>query len=90
MTELHDVKFRDGTTSRVGTAWLKRWPEDIAEVDGEPFGEPTSGDGAEAAPPETDEATPALAADTPDPEGDPTEAAEAAEAPKPGRKRGAR
>lgn len=37
MPQLHDVKFKDGTTSRVGSVWIKRWPEDIVEVDGKPL-----------------------------------------------------
>ncbi|MCA0379819.1 MAG: hypothetical protein LCH36_10360 [Actinobacteria bacterium] len=37
---LHDVTFVDGTKSRVDERWINRWPEDIAEVDGEPFEQP--------------------------------------------------
>ncbi|MBL5975371.1 MAG: hypothetical protein D3X82_16885 [Candidatus Leucobacter sulfamidivorax] len=67
---LHDVTFADGSQSRVGAAWIARWPEDILEVDGEPFTQP--GTAAPDTPePETD--TPEPETDTPAPEPDSVE-----------------
>lgn len=56
---LHDVTFADGSQSRVGAAWIARWPEDILEVDGEPFTPPgTAPAESDTAEPETDTAEP--------------------------------
>ena len=72
---LHDVTFADGSQSRVGSAWIARWPEDILEVDGEPFTPPgTAPAEPDIAEPEPDIAEPE--SDTAEPESDTAEPAE--------------
>jgi len=91
---LHDVTFADGSKSRVGEAWIDRWPEDILEVDGEPFAQPgaeTEPENLTAPEPEPEAESVPEAPATADPEPEPTEEPEAAPAtttPTTGRKRG--
>jgi len=87
MSTIHDVKFADGTTGRVGSDWITRWPDDIVEVDGKPIKSTTKPGSGRAKPkpkpapePETTE---------PAPESVDENAATAAETPAPGRKKGA-